>query len=82
MITFHYHETMYTNMESDASPSLVSHAGVGTGSFDMVSFFVRCLFNHEMVIHKYSIKMIGKTYSTTSPHTHGHLLSNFETMDN
>ena len=58
------------------------HAGVGTGSFDMVSLFVRCLFNHEMVIHKYSIKMIGKTYSTTSPHTHGHLLSNFETMDN
>ena len=80
MISFHYHETMY--MESDASPNLASHAAVGTGSFDMVSFFVRCLFKHEMVIHKYSIKMIGKNYSTTSPHTHGHLLSNFETMDN
>ena len=45
------------------------HAGVGTGSIDMISLFFRCLFNHEMVIHKYSIKMIGKTYSTTSPHT-------------
>ena len=58
------------------------HAGVGTGSFDMVSLFVRCLFNNEMMIHKYGIKMIGKTYSTTSRHKHGNLLSNFETMDN
>ena len=82
MISFHYHVTMYKNIESNASPSWPGHAGVGTGSFDMVSLFVRCLFNHDMVIHKYSIKMIGKTYSTTSPHTHGHLVSNFETMDN
>ena len=38
MITFHYHVTMYKNMESDASPTAwQGHAGVGTGSFDMVS---------------------------------------------
>ena len=45
------------------------HAGVGTGSFDMVSLFVRCLFNHEMVIHKYSIKMMPREdllYTITS----------------
>ena len=57
-------------------------AGIGTGCFDMVSLFVRCLFNNEMMIHKYGIKMIGKTHSTISRHTHGYLQSNFETMDN
>ena len=58
------------------------HAGFGTSSFDMVSLFVRCLFNNEMIMHKYGIKMIGKTYSTTSRHKHGNLIFRFETMGN